>query len=512
MNRRGFVTALLCTASLPLTAIAVRAGAQAQQEAIDVVERFGFVPDGRADNYEAFHRWAAHVNRVRGGHYLFPTGTYAVTRYRTKNLGARDPREVINSMIDGVDGLTVTGYGARIRLNGAFHRPGRPGTDGQPAGLHYATFMPFEIGRSRNVTIKGFEIDGGIRDMTRDPNVSEAYASLIALHGCTGVTLEDLDLHHGQTDAVSLTSSFVGRSVSTACRDVTLRKVKAHDNARGGLAVIQVQGLLCVDCEFNNNGMPGKYAAHAPQFGVDIEPDYVPPKVDVLTGNIEFRRCEFRNNLSALLAAYAERCQGYLRVIDCTSSNERDGPYHMIFHWPGALMEGGVHDARGGQIHASWGEGKGGDVTLRNCEIRTSGLYGLSHYFDGNLARFETLKIVGSHRGPGTHGEVLTIRGNPGRGRRNVMRQCELFIPAARKSRAHPYDYEVIIDHTLSEANLFRTDLPAGGGQHFAVNYGAGALARGDRFRGTAPGAQDSFRPSDNSAHDSRAPFSFSPG
>jgi hypothetical protein len=505
MNRRGFMAGLLGSASLPLAAIAVRAEAQAEEEAIDVVERFGFVPDGRTDNYEAFHRWAAHVNRVRGGNYRFPPGTYVVTRYRTRSLGTRDPRNVINSMIEGADGLTVTGYGARIRLNGAFHRPGRPGPDGQPAGLQYAAFMPFEIVRSRNVTIKGFEMDGGVREMSRDASVNEAYFSLIGLAGCTRVTIEDLDLHHSQTDAVDLISTAGGRRI--ACRDVVLRKVKAHSNARGGLGVIQVKGLLCVDCEFNANGATDKYPPHSPQFGVDIEPDYMLPEVDILTGDVEFRRCQFHDNGSALLAAYPNRYSGYLRVVDCHSSNRRGGDYHLIVSWPGAVIQGGVHDAGRGQVCASWQGGSGGDVTIRQCEIRTSGAYGVMHYFDGNLVRLEEVRIVGSHRGPGAEGEVLTMKGNPGRGRRNLVRNCELFIPAARKSAAASYDYEILFDHTVSEGNLFRTDLPASRGEHFAVAYGNGASGRGDRFRGTAPGPQDSFRPVHNSAFDTRTPF-----
>ena len=510
MQRRDFLTGLLCSAAVPAALTARRAAAQAPGEPVNVVERFGFSPDGRTDNYAAFHRWAAHVNRVGGGHYVFPPGTYRVTRHRTRSLALRDPRTVINSLIDRVDGLTVTGYGARIVLNGAFHRSGRPGPNGEPAGMHYALFMPFEIHRSRNVTIAGFEMDGGLRDMSRDANVNEIYAALVSLHGCSGVLLQDLDLHHCQTDGVYIASSFLGGKPSIACRDVTLRNVKSHDNGRGGLGAMHVYGLLCVDCAFNRNGPEGgKYLPHSPRYGVDIEPDYVLPDVDILTGNAEFRNCEFHDNASALLAAYGDRFRGYLRVIDCRSSNRTGGEYHVIVNWPGALIEGGVHDAGAGAFHASWQEQKGGDMTIRNCEIRTSGLYGLCHYFDSNLVRFENVKLVGTHGGPGTHGEVLTVRGNPGRGRRNAVRNCDVFIPAVRKARDHPYDYEVILDHTVSEGNLFRTDLPASGGRHFAVLYENGAAARGDRFRGTAPGTQDSFRPFHNSSHDTRQPFSF---
>jgi hypothetical protein len=508
MRRRDFVTGLLCSASLPLALSACRAAAETQAEGVDVVEAFGFVPDGRTDNYEAFHRWAAHVNQVRGGHYVFPPGAYFVSRYRTRNLEARDPTTVINSLIDRADGLTISGYGARIRLNGAFHRSGRTEPGGQLAGMHYALFMPFEIHRSRNVTIKGFDMDGGVRDMSRDPNVGEIYAELIALHGCTGALLQDLDLHHCQTDAIFLTSSELGGFPSLACRDVTLRNVKTHDNARGGLAVIQVLGLLCVDCSFSRNGIPGKYLSHAPQFGVDIEPNYVKPQVDVLTGDIEFRNCEFMDNFkSALLGGTPTRCKGYLRVVDCRSSNRLEGLYHILLTWDGAEIRGGVHDAGIGVIGVSWGTETGSDIKVADCEIRSSGPYALSHYWDGNFVELDGVKIIGEQKAPGT-GELLLFHGKPLGGRRNVMRNCDIFIPAARKSREQPYDYEVIIRHTLSEGNLFRTDLAATGGQHFAVAYGEDTIVRGDRFRGTAPGPQDSIRPSHNSSHDTRLPFS----
>lgn len=514
IQRRDFVAGLLCTASLPLGALAFRADAQSSTEAVNVVERFGFVPDGRTDNYEAFHRWVAHVNRERGGNYLFPPGTYLVRKVRTLFHELRKPGEIVNARIDRADGLTISGYGARIRLNGAFHRSGRIGAGGEQVGRHAAIFMPFEIHRSRNVTIRGFEMDGGVRDMSRDSDVTETYAALIALHGCTGVLLEDLDLHHCQTDGVYLTSSFldarVGGPPSIANRDVTLRKVKSHDNARGGLGVFQVYGLLCEDCAFNNNGGPGKYLPHLPQYGVDIEPDYVLPDVDILTGNIEFRRCEFLDNLSALLAAYGDRFRGYLRLIDCRTSNRLAGPYHMIVAWAGAVIQGGTYDCGDGAIYASWQNQDRGDLTIQACEIRTSGLYGLMHYFNGNRLRVEGVKIIGTHARPGTHGEMVLVRADPGGGRKNLVRNCEMFVPAARKSPEHPYDYEIKLAHTVSEGNYFRTDLPASDGQHFAVSYEGGGEARGDRFLGTRPGPQDSIRPGHNSSHDSRLPYTSS--
>ena len=503
MNRRTFVATALAGASLaPFAALAPVRAALQTTGAVDVVERFGFVPDGRTDNYDAFHRFAAEVNRRGGGRYVFPPGTYYVGRYR----GEPGRAEVRNSVLRGCDGLALSGAGAKILLNGRYHR-------GPGQGRLKSSFMPFDLWNCRNVRISGFEIDGGVRNMTRDPGTTEIYSHLIALNGCVDVVLEDLDLHHSQTDGVYLyQAGFSPRArAGTACRNVTLTNVRCHNNARGGLAALNVYGLLATDCRFSENGTTGlgTYRGHAPGFGVDVEPDqFNASDVDVKTGNLEFRRCQFNDNISAILAAYAGRYRGYLRVIDCTSSNRFGHPNHMIVAWPGALVQGGRHDAGKGTVWTAWQQERGGDLTLRGTEILTSGLYGVFHAFPGNLVRLEDVRITGTHSEPGTHGIVLGIQADPGGGRRNVLRGCEIFIPAARRSRKLAYDYEVSLHRTLSEGNLFRTDLPAAGGAHFCTEYAAGTVARGDRYRGTAPGPGDSFRPYHMARHDSRQPFS----
>jgi hypothetical protein len=209
-----------------------------------------------------------------------------------------------------------------------------------------------------------------------------------------------------------------------------------------------------------------------------------------------------------VLCAAPESSSGYQRIIDCRSSNRSGGTYQFILNGRDTLLEGGMHDLGTGSMNTCWQVQKGGKVTLRNTEIRTSGLYGVSHYWDGNLLRMENVRVIGTHTAPGAHGEIILIRGDPGGGRRHVMRGCEVFIPASRKSREHDWDYEVILNRTISEGNLFRTDLPASGNQHFAIGYDEGGGARGDRFRGTAPGVGDSIRPRHNSTHDTRIPYS----
>jgi hypothetical protein len=474
-------------------------------EPIDVVSRFGFVGDGRTDNTGAFYRWANSVNRAGGGHYVFPAGRYFVSQYRRGGTSNPEP-----PIIRDCANLTIAGAGAIVELNGGFHRSGRLDVTGRPLGLETGTFMPFVFRRCRGVRITGFEIDGGVRSMTRDPSVIEVYSYLIALHGCRDVELSDLNLHHSQTDAILLYED--GKTAmrpGVACRDIKLSRVRCTHNARGGLAPIQVYGLNCTDCSFNGNWFGlGSYTGHAPGFGVDVEPDYWrPDEIDTKTGNIEFRRCEFADNASAVLAAYSHTYRGYLRLIDCRSSNRNGKPYHMILNWPGAVIEGGLHDAGEGTIYASW-EGQGGNLTIRDCQINTSGPYGLFHAHSGNSVQVERVRLMGTHRGPSTAGWVLSLQGDPGAGRRNLLRNCEVFVPRARKSSDFPYDYEVSLHHTASQGNLFQTDLPAAGGAHFCVEYGPNTTARADHYLGTALGRADSFRPGHMSDFDTRELYS----
>jgi hypothetical protein len=484
-------------------------------DAIDVVKRFGFVGDGKADNYEAFHRLAAYANGIGGGSFVFPPGTYYVAQYRTAPIGTRDRRQVINAEYTDCGRLNLHGYGARIVLNGNFHRSGAKGRDGLTVGVHTSVFMPFEIRRCRNVTIRGFEMDGGVRGMTRDDNVLEAYTSLIALSACQDVLLQDLDLHHCQSDGILMSDDVIlgNRKPGRACRNVRLQNVKCRNNGRGGLAPLQVYGMSAVDCEFSGNGFPGgKYKWHAPGFGVDIEPDRATEGVDIdtKTGNLEFVRCNFYDNFSAFLACYLNSFKGYCRLIDCNSRNRGNAPNHIIATWPGEgiLIEGGTHDSGEGCIWISWQGQSGGTTILRKCKISSSHHFGILHSQSENIAVVEGCTITGTHRKPGLSGHFVFFGQNPGRGRRNIYRGNTLFLPAALHDRAHPFDIEPIFANTNLSDNVYTTDLKVPG-LYFARNFDPkNCSVRNERFRGAFPGKQDSFRPMAGSeAYDTRVPF-----
>ena len=503
MKRRTFLAG---TAGLAITS---QTPARAQAAPVNVVQRFGFVADGKTDNYAAFRRLADHATRVGGGRYLFPPGVYWVAKYRTTETYQREafqqarPADVVNAVYKGCRNLELSGKGAVIRLNGRFHRSAKAKSAGLLAGI----FMPFELRRCDGVTISGFEIDGGARAMTKDYGVTEAYAALIALNGSRNVTLRDLYLHHSQTDAIYLGDDATlsgGRGV--ACRNVRIERVRCENNARGALAALQILGLTCTDSQFNGSSFgTGNYGRHAPGFGVDVEPDrYQPAEVDTMTGNLHFERCQFRDNFSAFLAAYPRKYQGYLRLIDCSSSNAGNAPNHMILVWPGAELRGGTHEIGSGTVWTSWDGTPGGNLTIRDATFRGNGNFGIFHAHEDSVVRLERVTLIATHRAP-VFGAFPAIEGNPGGGRRNVVQDCRFVYPRARKAAQPAGEPTASFNHVTCSGNRFETDLPATGGQYFQVMYHANAVVLSDRFSGTAPGLRDSIRP--NAVHDTRLPF-----
>ena len=486
-------------------------------EAINVVDRFGFRPDGRTDNYRPFRNLADFATSQGGGRFYFPPGQYYVEQIRTTNAFQRKafqesaPGDVTNAAYIGCDGLEIIGDRASIILNGAFHRSAKRLPTGVAEGMYAAIFMPFEFRRCRNVVLSGFDIDGGVLKMTRDPSVAETYAYLVAVNGCNGVSLRDLELHHCQTDAILISDdSMLSGRRGVVSRGVSLARVICRDNARGGLAPLQVNGLTCIGSAFNGNGFgTGAYARHAPGFGVDVEPDrHLPTAVDSPTGNLSFERCDFFDNFSAFLAAYTWKYEGHLRLIDCRSRNYHNAPNHMIISWPGAIIEGGEHNIGGGTLWTCWNRAKGASLTLRNTKLSGHGHFGIFHAFPGNQVILDGVELTGTHIAP-TFGAFPAIQANPGRGLKNVVRKSRFFIPRGRKSPALPLETVPSFNHTVCEGNVFATDLPAGDGDRaFMIDYGPGTIVIGDSFQGAAPGPADTIRPHTKQAHDTTQPYS----
>jgi len=270
------------------------------------VKDLGAKGDGRTDDYEAIQKAAAQINRAGSGTLVFPPGRYLLNRISiTKGPAPNGNKPITFSRCNG---LRIQGQGAVIEVKGDFHRGKDVLVNGKPVS-YSSSIIPFDMDRCSNFSIEGFELVGGAQRMTKDPEVLEGSCHGIRTSGCSDYTLRDLTIHHFATDGVYLGGGNI------ADRGAMVERVKCARNGRQGMSLIHIQNATILDSTFEDTGRTeGAYGGHAPQAGVDIEPNAAPPKVDVATGQITFKRCTFRNNLGHQFVAAKALPYGPVRI------------------------------------------------------------------------------------------------------------------------------------------------------------------------------------------------------
>jgi len=270
------------------------------------VKEVGAKGDGRTDDYDAIQKATAQINRAGGGTLVFPPGRYLLNRVSiTKGPAPNGNKPITFSRCNG---LRIQGQGAVIEVKGDFHRGKDVLLNGKPVS-YSSSIIPFDMDRCSNFSIEGFELVGGAQRMTKDPEVLEGSCHGIRTNGCSDYALRDLTIHHFATDGVYLGGGNV------ADRGAMVERVKCARNGRQGMSLIHIQNATILDSTFEDTGRTeGTYGGHAPQAGVDIEPNAAPPKVDVATGQITFKRCTFRNNLGHQFVAAKALPYGPVRI------------------------------------------------------------------------------------------------------------------------------------------------------------------------------------------------------
>jgi hypothetical protein len=262
------------------------------------VKDFGAAGDGVTDDYEAMQKAANYVCK-NGGTLLYPAGTYHIGRYAI--AGGPSQNNVKNIEYRGCRDVSILGYGAKIDIKGDFVRT----ADYRSSGYTYSfsnAVIPFDMIASTGFRIEGFEIGGNVDRMRREAGVVESPGFGIRTSECSRYLLRNLHVHHCQTDGILL-----GAAHSKADRDALVADVISTNNARQGLTIGMLRGAIVVNSVFRDTGLTGgSYGAHAPAAGVDVEPDFLPPTVDVATGEILFVRDRFEENLGWQFVADAE--------------------------------------------------------------------------------------------------------------------------------------------------------------------------------------------------------------
>ena len=248
------------------------------------VKDFGAKGDGTSDDYDALQAAAAAVCQSPGATLLFPEGTYRIDRYRI--AGGPKENKVQNVRFIGCKGNTLSGVKAKIEVDGDFRRHADKGEDSYSDSV-----IPFEMVQSSGFRIIGFELDGNVDKMSRDPNVAVGGGAAILTVKCRDYFIEDVTVRGFSGDGIRL-----GDDGQSADEGVHLVNVSSTQNARQGLAIVNVRGADIVNSVFSNNGRTGTYGSYAPAAGVGIEP-VQNASSEAPTGDLTFDKCRFEDNL-----------------------------------------------------------------------------------------------------------------------------------------------------------------------------------------------------------------------
>jgi hypothetical protein len=323
------------------------------------VKDFGAKGDGISDDYNALIAASGAINKNGGGTLFFPRGTYYIKPYNTQQ------KKYPNIEFINCNGVNVIGDHAVISVNGNFKRTKdfEAGTHGN-GNSYINEVIPLLFTNCKNVHVEGFEINGNVNLMTRDAHLAEGRAHLILLNGCEQVILNNLYLHHAQSDGVYIT----GKDKPTI--NVKMYDVVSSNNARQGMSITGLTGGEFTNCRFTNTGeTQGSYGYHAPSAGVDIEPRTYK---DYKTGNIVFNKCTFDNNIGGQFICTSPSNTSNIVLKNCSIiSNAKSSKYTMILSAVGVVVDSCTIDCMNGDIYAK-GKASGSSVNILNCTIKSN--------------------------------------------------------------------------------------------------------------------------------------------
>jgi Pectate lyase superfamily protein len=263
------------------------------------ITMFGAKGDGKTNDTEAFLKASAWLNKNKTGKLFFPRGTYMVGRQTFDGTLKGSAYNGTNLLtISDAQNIVIEGDKAVIKfidnLKFCAYDPisGKKIANTRDYAYRAEIGECFQLTNCKNVTIKGFELDGNCDKVELGGNWYETgYEGLsagIALRDVSNVLVEDCYIHHFPLDGIYL-HNVTKQGFATPSQNITLKNTELSYNCRQGMSWVGGIGITAIDCKFNHTGQ-AKWAS-APSHGVDIEPE---------AGNVckkgKFIRCVFSNN------------------------------------------------------------------------------------------------------------------------------------------------------------------------------------------------------------------------
>lgn len=340
------------------------------------VKNYGAVGDGKIDDYGALLSAVNNVNKKGGGNVFFPKGIYYIASYHTKD------NKISDLQFKNCDGIIIKGDNAIILVNGSFNRS-TDYTTGSRALPYSRTnaIIPMEFVNCNNIQIEGIEINGGVAGMSRDNGVVESEGHLIRLIECSNVVLKNLYLHHAQTDGITITGK------NGPCVNVRMYNTISEHNARLGMSVISLTGGEFVNSKFRRSGVTGKYGAHAPAAGVDIEPEKL--RGGKKTSALRFLNCVFEDNQGGQFLCTAPDFTTGVTLVNCkVRAGSSKSAFAMILAAGNVVVDSCDIDCGNGNIYPCWQNLTGSDTEIRNSTIKSaaSGIMAITNYQQNSVS------------------------------------------------------------------------------------------------------------------------------
>src|SRR5699024_4231649 len=233
--------------------------------------------------------------------------------------------------------------------------------------------QPLVIRNSKNVSISGLELDGQVNLMTKDTGVVEEANHGIHLAGVKGCSITDVNVHQFASDGI-----YIGTGGSSpnfkANRNVTLMNVKYLNNGRQALSIIQCVNAQFINCSFSETGITnGNYGSHAPQLGIDIEPNRGIDSVDDITRDIHFINCTIENNQGGMIASVLSDKIDNVSFTNCKMDAGEDNSYQyqIMTNTPRTVFDNCEINVRGGNVYPL-GNSSSAYTLFKNSEIRST--------------------------------------------------------------------------------------------------------------------------------------------
>lgn len=282
------------------------------------VADYGAIGDGVNNDYDAILSACREINKLGSGTLYFPPGIYNIDEHRIDN--GVNKNNIKNFKLSNCTRLNIEGNNSLLSFHGNWTRE----VDYENRGLTYSyhNAIGFEINNCIDVVVKNIELNGNC-DKTIKKATAEGRSSGLIVSGCTNVIIEGVKIHHYHADGLYVNSRNNINEGRKQTKKIKVINSKFTHNARQACSLIQLRQGIFINCLFSSSGITGLYGGHAPQAGVDIEPNYEGDQVDDSTGDISFIRCMFEDNVGFPYVGTSYTSTQYpIRFYSCTFKSE----------------------------------------------------------------------------------------------------------------------------------------------------------------------------------------------